>query len=400
MKGSAQKTTAKPQMMTPLLLRQSIEAERAPTRGWNDLSEYKSEEVSARGTRHEADLGKSAVQRVIRVMEALRVLPSDGIPKKEEVRLSLSEIAQCAGYRHASSLARAMRRCRSLVKTDRKFGSPSHHRWNLKASTRRRGKVDWKGNNQPSGRELSQDEAVGKNFADAKGGGGYYKRPAFIHSENFSGTPNDRLVLDECARLGLFSKGVLENVPQRVISAGTGLCIDTVCSILRKYSIYTRKIFERNPEGRLRAKKELDPATGKMKTVRIEERGEFPLFRIINRPARYEKDGRALEHWEPGAELRQPPNKIVYIGDRMLDARTGVLETQRLLAIAEAHQMQSELWWQYVAKIHGTQLLNWVGTEKHLVTFWQACRMEIGDGGYGVPRKSLDLLFPEWRPPQ
>ena len=371
-------------------------------RAWNDIWDFEGTETSARGTRHEARLDKSRMLRTHMAMEALRVLPSDGIPTKEQVNLPLAEIAEAAGYKHASSLARALKRCPPLIKTERKWGSPSKRSWNFDPSTRQRGKRTWKGHNMPSSRELSQHATLGKYFRNC-GGGGYHQRPGFIWHKRFPGSPNDKVVLSKMAELKIFSHGLLEDATQAFLASETGLCIDTICSIIRKYSIYTRKIFERTADGKLRAKKELDPETGRMKSVRIEQRGDFPLFRIINLSAHYEKDGRTLDHTEPGAELRQPPNKIVYIGDTMLDERTAVLETQRLIAIADAHRMQSELWWEHVARIHGALLTEWIGTEKRQRTLWEHCRtrleIEASVNGRGVPRKSLDLLFPEWRPP-
>ncbi len=389
-------------MTTPLVLQQYVEAERAPVRAWNDIWDFEGEEVCARGERHEARLDKSRVLRTHLVMEALRVLPSDGVPLKEICDRSLSEIAAAAGYKHASSLARALKRCPPLIRTKRKWGSPSERQWAFEPSMRERGKRPWKGHNMPSARELSKHTTLGRYFRHA-GGGGYHQRPGFIWHKRFPGTPNDRVVLSKMAELGAFSKGLVEDATQRYLVSETGLSPDTICKILRKFAIYTRKIFERNPEGHLRAKKALDPGTGFMKTVRIEERGEFPLFRIINLPARYEKDGRALDRFEAGAELKQPPNKIVYIGNTMLDERTGIMETQRLLAIAAAHQMQSELWWEHVARVHGTLLREWIGTERLQRTLWEQCRVrllaEASLNGRGVPGKSLELLFPEWRPP-
>jgi hypothetical protein len=381
-------------------------------RAWNDLFDYEGQEVRQRcfpsgwgfkaPEKHEARLDKSRVLRTHLVMEATRVVPSDGSTKKEQVDRPLREIAAAAGYRHASSYARALKRCPRLTTSQPHWGSPTHREWAFEASSRSRGNRAWKGHNMPSSRELSKHPTLGKYFRNS-GGGGYHNRPGFIYTKSFPGTPNDKVVLSKIAELGAFSKGLLEDATQRYLCSETGLSPDTICSILRKYSIYTRKIFERNAEGKLRAKKVVDPETGEIMTLRIEERGEFPLFRIINRPARYMKDGRALDKWEPGAELKQPPNKIVYIGDRMLDARTGVLETQRLLAIAEAQRMTSELWWQHVARVHGELLSEYIGTERHQRSLWEACsvrlQVEASINGRGVPGKALDLLFPKSRPP-
>jgi hypothetical protein len=165
----------------------------------------------------------------------------------------------------------------------------------------------------------------------------------------------------------------------------TGLCCDTVRSILRKYSVYTVRL--------------RDPLTGKLSRERTEQRGEFPIFRIVCLGGHWEKSGQPLDHQEAGASWKQPPNKIIYLGDRMLDERTGLLETQRLQALAKAQQMTAELWWKHVARVHGTLLRRWIGTERHVVTFWHACRMELIDGGCGVPAHLLDTLFPEWRAP-
>jgi hypothetical protein len=371
------------------VLQQFVEPDRAPVRGWNDIWDYEGTETSQGGVSHEARLDKSRMLRIVLPMESLRVLPSDGIPEKEVNDLPLERIAAAAGYKHASSFARAMHRCPDLFKSRGKYGSPSHREWNFPPSTRERKKNGvWKGVNMPTAGELRNHPTLGPHFRGAreKGGGGYHQRAGFIHHPNFPGSGNDRTVLSALCKLGIFAgKHALEDKTQGEIAGMTGLCRDTVRKILRKYAIYSRKV--------------RDPQTGELTKERIEERGAYPIFRIVGLPAHWEKDGAVLRAWEPGAACKQPPNKIIYLGDRMLDARTALQETQRLLAIAEAQRMTAELWWAHVARVHGALLHDWIGTEKHQGTLWQACRMALIDGGCGVPAKTLDSLFPEWRPP-
>lgn len=385
-----------------------MEAERAPARGWNDLFEFQTGEVSRRGARHEADLGKSRNLRALLPMESLRVLPSDGIPAKEIVDLPLSRLSEAAGYKWPSSYARLLRRCHELIDSRRRWGSPSKHEWKAAQSTRQRGKRAWKGHNMPSARELAQHPALGRYFAGAKAGGGYHMRPGFIHHPNFPGTPNDRVVLSQLADQDIFcGEQLLEDVTQVELSRRTGLCTDTVRAILRKYSIYTRRVWEtdaaghplRDDRGRLILKRELDPSSGRMRAVRVEERGEFPLFRIISLPGHWTKGSIVLEKWEPGARWEQPPCRIVYLGDRVVDSRTMVIETQRLIELAEKKAYTRELWWQHVARIHGQVMGRHVGTEAHLKTVWKFCRIELESGGYGVPGRALDDLFPGSRGP-
>jgi hypothetical protein len=380
-------------MATPLVLQQFVEADRATVRGWNGLWDFEGTETSAGGVKHEARLDKSRMLRVVLAMESLRVLPSDGIPRKELVDLPLSQIAPAAGYKHASSYARVARRCREMITSSGAYGSPSHREWAFSESDRVRKKNGpWKGHNLPSARELKNHPTLGPHFRNATGGGGYGQRMGFIYHPNFPGTPNDRTVLSALCKLGIFGdggkgkeKGVLDDTTQIEIAGMTGLCCDTVRSILHKYSVYTVR-----PR---------DPLTGKLSRERIEQRGEFPIFRIVCLGGHWEKSGQPLDHHEAGASWKQPPNKIIYLGDRMLDERTGLLETQRLQALAKAQQMTAELWWKHVARVHGTLLRRWIGTERHVVTFWHACRMELIDGGCGVPAHLLDTLFPEWRAP-
>jgi hypothetical protein len=354
--------------------------------------------VCARGTHHEADLGKSRNLRALLPLESLRVLPSDGIPSKELVDLPLSRLAAAAGYKWASSFARLLRRCTDLIATRRVWGSPSERKWNFEPSTRQRGKGRWKGHNMPSARELAQHPTMGKHFAGARGGGGYHQRPGFVHHPKFPGTPNDRVVLSALADQGIFQgKHVLEDTTQVELSARTGLCTDTIRAILRKYSIYTRRVWEKTADGRRIAKRELDPGTGRMRTVRVEDRGEFPLFRIISLPGHWTKNGEVLPAYEEGCRWEQPPNRIVYLGDRMVDSRTAVIETQRLRAIAEKLNYARELWWEHVARIHGAAIARHVGSEVHQVTFWKFCRLELEAGGFGVPLRALNDLFPETR---
>lgn len=425
------KSEKAPRLATPLLLQEFVEADRAPVRGWNDIFDFEGQEVrqirqypggwrqvaeeKCRAQNHEARLDKSRMLRTHLAMESHRALPSDGIPLEQVVDLPLTKLAEASGYAvtinvsakgvksvSVSGYARALRRCPSIIETKRAYGSPSHREWGFAQSTRTRGKAKiWDGMNMPSGRELAGHPVFSKFFRGSTGNGGYHQRMGFIHHPKFPGRPNDKVLLSVMCRHGIFMGGqVLEKTTQKALSIDSGLCVDTVRSIQRKFSIYTRRVKERDPvTGKLRTKKELDPETGKLKPVRIEERGAFPMFRIVPQPGCFWKDGQRLEAWEPGAKFTQPPNKIVYLGDRMLDARTAVIETRRLQEIAETHQTRQELWWQYVARVHSTLLRDWVGTERHVTTFWQACRMQLIDGGYGVPGWAMDLLFPEWRPP-